>query len=151
MRPELFWELVTPWHERALGLAAFPGLAGPFEQLSWLGLPSDWVLTDTQAALLLGAPVLASADGTADFYVPQPAIVDLAVSHFGPARGAPSATVRTTRYAGIHEDEPFRRTSSGLRVAHPVVVALDLAHDRARGREIVEGWDPGSVGVERVW
>ncbi|MGQ0826658.1 MAG: hypothetical protein ACT4OX_16795 [Actinomycetota bacterium] len=151
MRPELFWELVASWHERALGLATFPGLSGSFEQLSWLGLPVDWVLTDTQAALFLGAPLLVSGEGPPDFYLPAPSIVDLALSHFGPARGEPAATVRPIRYAGIHEAVPFRSTPAGFRVAHPVVVALDLAQDRARGREIVEGWDPSPVGVERVW
>lgn len=151
MRPDLFWELVGPWHERATGLAEFPGLTGSFARLSWLGLPSDWVLTDTQAALLLGAPVVASADGPPDFYVPQPSFVDLAMSHFGSARGDAAATVRPIRYAGIHEAEPFRTTAAGFRVAHPVVVALDLAHDRARGREIVDAWDPAPLMVERVW
>ncbi|MDQ6697644.1 MAG: winged helix-turn-helix domain-containing protein [Actinomycetota bacterium] len=150
-RPELFWELVGPWHERAFGLAGFPGLAGPFEQLSWLGLPSDWVLTDTQAALFLGAPMLVSGEGPPDFYVPQPAIVDLALSHFGPARGEAAATVRPAGYAGVRETPAFRSTPGGFRVAHPVVVALDLAHDRARGHEIVEAWDPGPLGVARVW
>src|SRR5439155_19034718 len=58
--PDLFWELVGPWHQRPAALASFPGLDGPFDQLSWLGLPTDWVLTDTQAALLLCAPVIAS-------------------------------------------------------------------------------------------
>lgn len=149
--PDLFWELVGPWHERAVALASFPGLDGPFEQLSWLGLPTDWVLTDTQAALLLGAPVIASSDGPPDFYVPQPSMVEAAVSHFGPARGQPAATVRPIRYAGVHTEAPFHRNPSGIQVAHPVVVALDLAHDRARGREVVEVWDPTALGVTRVW
>lgn len=149
--PDLFWELVNPWHQRPVGLGSFPGIVGPFHQLSWLGLPADWVLTDTQAALLLGAPVIASAEGPPDFYVPQPSIVDAAVAHFGPARGQPAATVRPIRPAGIHTEEPFQRTPSGIRVAHPVVVALDLAHDRARGREVVETWDPTPLGVVRVW
>lgn len=149
--PDLFWELVGPWHERPVALASFPGLDGPFEQLSWLGLPTDWVLTDTQAALLLGAPVIASSDGPPDFYVPQPSMVEAAVSHFGPARGQPAATVRPIRYAGVHTEAPFQRNPSGIQVAHPVVVALDLAHDRARGREVVEVWDPTALGVTRVW
>lgn len=151
MRPELFWELVAPRHERALGVATFPGLAGDFEQLSRLGLPVDWVFTDTQVALFLGAPLLVSGEGPPDFYVPAPSIVDLALSHFGPARGEPAATVRPIRYAGIREAAPFCSTPAGFRVAHPVVVALDLAQDRARGREIVEEWDPSPLGVERVW
>jgi len=149
--PDLFWELVGPWHERPVALASFPGLDGPFRQLSWLGLPTDWVLTDTQAALLLGAPVIASSDAPPDFYVPQASMVEAAVSHFGPARGQPAATVRPIRYAGVHTEAPFQRTASGIQVAHPVVVALDLAHDRARGREVVEAWDPTALGVTRVW
>jgi len=149
--PELFWELVGAWHQRPTGLGSFPGLDGPFEQLSWLGLPGDWVLTDTQAALLLGAPVIASSDDPPDFYAPQASMLDAAVSHFGPSRGQPAATIRLARYAGLHTPEPFRRTKSGIAVAHPVVVALDLAHDRGRGREMVEGWDPAPLGVTRVW
>jgi hypothetical protein len=149
--PELFWELVGPWHQRPTGLGSFPGLDGPFDQLSWLGLPTDWVVTDTQAALILGAPVIASSDGPPDFYVPQPSVVDAAVSHFGPARGQPAASVRPIRNAGMNSDAPFQRTASGIQVAHPVVVALDLAHDRARGREVVEAWDPTPLGVVRVW
>jgi hypothetical protein len=149
--PDLFWELVGPWHVRPVGLGTFPDLAGPFDQLSWLGLPSGWVLTDTRAALLLGAPMLGSETAPPDFYVPQPSIADLAISHFGRARGEPSATVRPIHFAGIHQMEPFRQTSGGFRLAHPVVVALDLAHDQARGREMVESWDPTSLGVQRVW
>ena len=150
MLPELFWELVEPWSEPPFGLSSFPGLDGPFEDLSWLRV-TDWVLTDTQAALFLGAPVLASSEGPPDFYVPEPSIVDVAISHLGPSRGAPAATVRASRYTGVNESQPFRMTPSGLRVAHPVIVALDLAHDRARGREIVEAWDPSPLGVQRVW
>jgi hypothetical protein len=149
--PDLFWELVRAWHQRPTGLGSFPALDGAFEQLSWLGLPGEWVLTDTQAALILGAPVIASRDDPPDFYVPQPSMVDAAVSHFGPSRGQPAATVRPIRFAGIHTTEPFQRTKSGVQVAHPVIVALDLAHDRARGREMVEGWDPAPLGVTRVW
>jgi hypothetical protein len=149
--PELFWELVGAWHQRPIGLGSFPSLNGPFERLFWLGLPGDWVLTDTQAALILGAPVIASSDDPPDFYMPQRSMVDAAISHFGPSRGQPAATVRLARYAGIHTTEPFRRTKSGIAVAHPVVVALDLAHDRARGREMVESWDPAPLGVTRVW
>lgn len=151
LQPELFWELVTPWRERSFGLAAFPALGSGFAQLSWLGLPAGWTLTDTRAALALGAPLIASADGPPDFYVPQASMVDLALAHFGAARGEPAATVRAIRFAGVHEVEPFRVTPDGFRVAHPVVVALDLAQDRARGREVVGQWDPISVGVTRVW
>jgi hypothetical protein len=149
--PELFWELIGPWHQRPVPLGSFPGVDGPFDQLAWLGLPSDWVLTDTQAALVLGAPMIASDEGPADFYVPQPSVVDAAVAHFGPAHGPAAASVRPIRYAGVHTEPAFRHTASGIRVAHPVVVALDLAHDRARGREVVEAWDPSPLGVARVW
>ncbi len=48
--PELFWELVGPWHRRPPALGSFPGLHGPFDQLSWLGLPTDWVVTIRRTA-----------------------------------------------------------------------------------------------------
>lgn len=149
--PDLFWELVVPWHVKPVGLASFPGLDGPFSQLSWLGIPGDWVLTDTRAAVMLGAPLLAGTAVAPDFYVPQPSVVDSALSHFAGARADVAATVREIRYAGIHESEPFDRTAAGFGIAHPVVVALDLAIDRARGREVVESWDPTALGVTRVW
>jgi DNA-binding transcriptional ArsR family regulator len=149
LRPELFWELVGPFHTRTHGLAEFP--SDDFERLTWLGLPAEWCLTETRAAIELGAPVFASMDAPPEFYVPEAAIVDLALSHFGTARAQPAATVRVARYGGIIDAEPFARTPQGFAVAHPVVVALDLAHDRARGREIVEGWDPSDLGVTRVW
>jgi hypothetical protein len=37
----------------------------------------------------------------------------------------------------------------GYPVANQVVVALDLAQDRARGREVLENWDPKES--TRVW
>lgn len=95
--------------------------------------------------------MIASSGGPPDFYVPQPSMVGAALAHFGPARDQPAATVRPIRYTGIHTPEPFRRMASGIQLAHPVVVALDLAHVRARGREMVEQWDPSPLGVTRVW
>ena len=139
--PALFWELVNPWHQRPIGLGSFPGIVGPFPQLSWLGLPADWVLTDTQAALLLGAPVIASAEGPPDFYVPQQSIADAAVSHFGPARGRPVrrsdpsamlASIRTSR-SGEHHRVSVSPIPSSLR-----------STSRTIGRGVERSWRPGT-------
>ena len=40
-------------------------------------------------------------------------------------------------------------TRDGFLVADGLIIALDLAQDRARGREILEGWDPQET--VRVW
>ena len=37
----------------------------------------------------------------------------------------------------------------GFATVHPVVAALDLSTDRARGREILDGWHPQET--TRVW
>ncbi len=44
---------------------------------------------------------------------------------------------------------PAELSHHGFAVANHIVVALDLAQDRGRGREILEGWDP--EGQVRVW
>jgi hypothetical protein len=44
---------------------------------------------------------------------------------------------------------PSSTNRDGFLVASGLIIALDLAQDRARGREILEGWDPQETA--RVW
>ena len=84
--------------------------------------------------------MLVSGEGPPDFYVPQPSIVDLAVSHFGPARGEAAATIRPVRYAGIRDARPSdgrlqvsgSRTPSSSRSTLPRI-ALEAVRSSSHG------------------
>lgn len=162
--PDLFWELVRAWRHETIALAEAPppGQASRTDRLQ-LGLghgsagepweldPVGWALTDTVAAAAWGMPVVASPIYPPDFYAPSRLVLDRAVSTLGRAvsseeRGctvsvAPARLVCTARVS---------RPSTEWPTASWVVVALDLAQDVSRGREILERWSP-PAGVERVW
>ena len=103
----------------------------------------------------VGAPVVLSGDAPPDFYVPDSATLRLARTLLGDAdfgrhactvAVAPAPFVCRRRYdrASVF-DEPFFAPS-------PVVAALDLARDPARGREILEQWSRDlPAEVSRVW
>jgi hypothetical protein len=55
-------------------------------------------------------------------------------------------SVPTSRYGFTL---PSSANRDGFLVANGLIIALDLAQDRARGREILEGWDPQETA--RVW
>jgi hypothetical protein len=113
-----------------------------------------WALTDTVAAAHYGAPVSMRADHPPDFYVPDQSTLRRAVRLLGPAttpaertgriRVAPVPLVCARRVDGTtwaNESWPL---------ANPVFVALDLAQDPGRGREILDMWTPGK-SWHRVW
>ncbi len=150
--PDLFWSLAAVWHRNPVPLAALPELEPP-------GSPSPprdgieaggWVLTDTRAAVALGMPIVASSDYPPDFYVRSPFAVDRAVARLGRAisvaERACTVAVAPVPYV-CKPSEPIG--GLGWPVASHVVVALDLAGDLARGREVIEGWHP--AGLHRAW
>lgn len=133
--PELFWALADRWKPRMVGLKKRP-------------TPStgDVVVTGTLAAAALGAPVGHTADYPLELLaVGQPEarrlLRELGETPLDGARirlgvaptplGATEGTGRVRRFP----------------VATPVVVALSLASDPARGSEILEGWEH----PHRVW
>lgn len=128
--PGLFWAVVDSWRPDWVPLASVPTSG------------SDTVVVGDRAAAALGAPVggsggtvellaadsatvrrLSRAHGVAP--VPSSAVARLAL--------APASVAMTPSAAGIAVE--------GHAVAHPVVVALTLAGDTARGAEIVRDWD----------
>ena len=134
--PDLFNTLAADWSPRWYRVASVPPPA------------SFYRLSGTLAALWHDAPVVATADWPAEIYVDdrwtlrhvlssmrlaedQPALATVAVcpSHYGFAVEA-----------GFNDEFP---------VANHVIVALDLAQDPGRGREILANWSP--VGHDRVW
>lgn len=149
--PELFWALAEHWAPRRHALASLPTAA---ELASATELRTDrWVLSDTAAALALGAPVVARPDWPPDLYLPDERSLSwlLGRSVLAPEWSQRSATVAVAPTPLVC-DPRLRRPGSSWPLAHPVVVALDLAADRGRGRQVVEEWDPDPAeGVVRVW
>jgi hypothetical protein len=143
--PELFWVLADHWRTDRVWLAKEP----PAEEANGHDLESSgWCVSGTVAAAEWGAPVVSLVGAPPDLYVPGPAALNIAARRYGTAQdphtAAASIAVAPVSDVTAHREPP---RSQPWPLAHPVAVALDLAQDRARGREILEDWSP----PERVW
>jgi hypothetical protein len=147
--PELFWALAEVWQPARTWLETAPNPKDPNAKSNDLEV-AGWCLTGTAAAAEWGAQVTVTA-GSLDLYVPGPVVVSIAVRRFGAAADplgasasmavAPTWMISARRYPPITGKWPL---------AHPVAVALDLAQDLGRGREILKDWKP-PTGFTRVW
>ena len=133
--PELFWEAAARWPDDG-----------------WLPLPVDvselagtitsdnLVRVDERAATLAGARIPAAGDLPARCYVTSPGALRRArrlVDRDQPTR----CWVRRSPVVWLPENTDWPPDDEHpWRVAHPLVCALRLAADPARGREIVDGW-----------
>jgi hypothetical protein len=160
--PELFWELARRWSPPAYAdVQAVPSPStrtggGTVDEALRLGFQdveatTGWALTDTMGAAAYGAPVGVRSDYPPDFYVPDEATLRRAVHLLGAARDreSRSATVRVAPVPLVcarRVDAP----NETWPLAQPLFVALDLAQDPGRGREVLEGWNPPD-GTPRVW
>lgn len=148
--PELFWALVDMWNPERAWLVNKPKPGDIHTNVHDLDEPG-WCLTGTAAAVEWGAPVVA-VNPIVDLYVPGPVMVTIARREYGAARGPADATssiaVAPASLVTSHRTRPRRKGRWPL--AHPLAVALDLARDRARGREILEDWTPPPE-FHRVW
>ena len=133
--PDLFWETSAHWPDDgwialAVGLHELAARVGP-EQV---------VRVDERAAALGGARIAASGDLVARCYLRSPAALRRARGLV--ERGAPTqAWVRAAPVAWLPENPEHQPTDAHpWHVAHPMVCALRLAADPARGREIVDAW-----------
>ena len=111
-----------------------------------------WAVTGTAAAVAWGAPMASSSTTPLDFYVPTESAVRRATLSLQPAaswdrrvRGCscPDLLACTGR-----QEIPDNIFGQRLFV-RPLFAALDLAQDKARGIEILDGWNPD--GAIRVW
>jgi hypothetical protein len=141
--PELFWALAERWRPRPRWLAQAPDPSEAGDDPAATG----WRLTGTSAAVELGAPVVASGSPL-DLYVPGPAALTIALRRHGlaPDPAVAAASIAVPPVSAV-TTSPASRRADGWPLAHPVAVALDLAQDRGRGREILQDWNP----AERVW
>jgi len=143
--PELFWVVADHWKRERTWLATEPVI----EDVTNNELDEDgWCISGTVAAVELGAPVVSLVGAAPDLYVPDPATVRIAARRYGVVAD-PYAARASIAVAPVPDVTACRQlpASQGWPVAHPVAVALDLAQDRARGREIIDDWWP----PERVW
>lgn len=157
--PDLFHELVTAWRRGPIPLADLPrpGTGRINDQLD-LGfedpeIRSGWALTDTLAAASWGMPVVARGDYPPDFYVPSDAHLRRARALLGEASSADqracTVAVAPVRLACLRRVDRAQSSGEVWPVANHVVVALDLAQDRARGVEILDQWHPKDI--VRAW
>lgn len=158
--PELFWELTEHWKPVSVDVASVPkpnrGRDNSVLSLGFDDVESTvgWALTDTVAAVHYGAPVSVRADHPPDFYVPDQSVLRRATRLLGTATG-PSARagrirVAPTPLACARRIDATAWANESWPLANPLFVALDLAQDPGRGREILGMWTPGKPW-HRVW
>ena len=155
----LFWAVVDRWPTSRVHLAQVPP-SGAHSRVSVpLGLGMDdperstgWALTDSAAAAAYGAPVAFRTGQLYDFYVPDQVTIRRAATLLGSAHSAADArcAVRVAPVPAVCRNRVLVESSPiPWPLAHPLFVALDLAQDVGRGREILDAWTPR--GWPRVW
>ncbi len=136
--PDLFDEMADAWTPAWRPLGSLPASD-----------PDLYRLSGTLGAVWHQAPVVATADWPAELYVESQGELRSVLRTHGVPPGMPSAgrvAVCPSRFGwSVSAELPHHE----FPVANHVVVALDLAQDRGRGREILEGWNP--EGHVRVW
>ncbi len=143
--PELFWEVASRWRPRWKPLARIPDPA-PHLRVS-----------GSLVAAAYGAPMIATADQPIEIFVESEralrAVIGRQLDEQGrsdQAGPAPAYVARCPSPGAVTTDllrGPL--VVRGFATVHPVVAALDLSTDRARGREILDGWHPQEI--TRVW
>jgi DNA-binding transcriptional ArsR family regulator len=157
---QLFWQLADRWPDRRLYLTRLPLPDDGAAIISSLRLglndvetSTGWALTDSAAAVAYGAPLAVRADQRLDFFVPDQTTQRRAASLLGAAASSSQArcAVRIAPVPAVCSQRVDAATSSfDWPLAHPLFVALDLANDAGRGREILEAWTPPERWT-RVW
>lgn len=148
--PELFWALADAWKFERTWLTNKPRPGDTHTNVDDLD-GAGWCVTGTTAAVEWEAPVVA-VEPLLDLLVPGPVMIAIAQREYVGARGAldASASIAVAPASLVTSRRHQPRHKGGWPLAHPLAVALDLAQDRARGREILEDWTPPSE-FPRVW
>lgn len=155
----LFWHVVQHWPSQRVRLARAPdpgdsSLASPLRFGIHIAKdPVGWALTDSAAANAYGASLASRADQVLDFFVADESVLRRATNLLG-ISDSPLHAPATIRLAPVpaavrHRVHPSDSPHEWP-LAHPLFVALDLAQDTGRGREILEAWTPAEPW-HRVW
>lgn len=154
----LFWRVADKWRAKRTYLVGVPPIDDAMTaRVLKLGLEDveaapGWALTDTVAAAAYGAPVAFRHGQQLDFLVPDESVVQRAARLLGVSPTTANASVNV-RVAPVPIATNKRVVLDGARewpLAHPLFVALDLAQDVGRGREILDTWTPDERWP-RVW
>lgn len=134
--PELFWELAGAWRPPWTWLAGRPD---PMDH------SEAWALTGDRVAAAQGAPLVSAGPGPLELFVPNQVAITIAARRYGvapPGAGAAAVAVAPVRQVLTGKDR-----LDGWRTAPDLAVALGLAGDPGRGREILQDWQ----GEGHVW
>lgn len=151
---DLFWEVADRWSTQQTYVAHLPDPTDPSTKALRLGLDDEvgWSTVGSVPASGYGAPVVAREDQLVEFYVPDSATARRATTLLGsaPTASTAKASIRVAPVPAVlsHRTKPNSRVTKWP-LAHPLFVALDLAQDQGRGREILEAWTPKDS--TRVW
>jgi len=155
--PDLFWSLASVWRPQSVDIASVPD-SGDRAVLAALkvGLDDDaalgWAMSDSPAAVLYDAPIGLRKDYPPVFYVPDEATLRRATQLLGVASqdASRAATLRPAPVKSVCARRVIGFAKTPWPLAHPLIVALDLAQDPGRGREILTAWTPPNRW-SRVW
>ncbi len=156
---DLFWRVADRWPTERTSLRNLPALGDSSRTdplrlaLHDVGQGPGWALTDSAAAAAYGAPLAFRSDQVLDFFVPGQSIIRRATTLLGAAASTAQArlTVRVAPVpAAVRDRIDVDGNPTEWPLAHPLFVALDLAQDVGRGREILDAWTPGGRWT-RVW
>jgi hypothetical protein len=135
LMPDLFWETAARWPDDG-----WTPLGPELPEVATALGPDVLVRVDERAATLGGARIAAAADLPARCYVSGRSVLRRARSLAAGVGGA-RTFIRVAPVRWLPKLEGFEPDAAHpWEVSHPLVCALRLAADPARGREIVEAW-----------
>jgi hypothetical protein len=141
--PELFWELAEAWRTERTWLARPPD---PDDHVPFDSLAPSWRMTGAPAAAAYGAPLAAAGKGALELYVIGPVEISIATRRYGaaaPGSGSAVIAVPPTSLVNQRNEGDATPIVEGWPAAPLVAVALDVAQDKGRGREILKEWEAG--------
>lgn len=156
----LFLRVAQRWPSRWTWLseAPPPGQYSRITEPLRLGLvdpetSTGWAMGGAAAAAAYGAPVAVRTDEVVHLYVPDATVLNRAGRLLGrvQSRAEARCAVQVAPVPWVCQRRVDLTTNAfAWPLAHPVFVALDLAGDRGRGREVLDAWTP-KAPWSRVW
>jgi hypothetical protein len=141
--PELFWELAAVWRTDRTWLVRRPD---PTRHVPPDPAAPSWRISGTAAAAAYGAPVVAAGKGPLELYVTGPVELSIATRRDGaaaPGVGEAVVAVPPTSLVNERNEHDVIPMIDQWPAAPLLAVALDLAQDESRGREILSEWSVG--------